>query len=1124
MMPFQNIALLLGIIISSLNQNFVNNQIIPYPEPGNRNLLAADLFHTLVEKQSSENVIFSPLSAETALTLLFNGAKGKTAENLQKVLRLKTLNETRIALDFGKFLKSILQSQANTSDSALFLANRIYAADGLKISEEFNKNAIENVNGLADNVNFAEGKLAADEINHWLAKQTQNNIKNLLSEDDIDALTNIVLVNGLYFKGIWRQSFNKEATKPSEFQLNLKEKTQVDMMHIQGTFNYADLPVLSATALELPYNSNNLSLLILLPNEIEGVEQLEVKLKTLEFNYIPSRLAAKKVCACIPKFRIEHELDLRKALEKSEILPYPDAGNHNLLAADLFHNVVDAKSSENIFFSPLSAETALTLLFAGAKGKTAENLQRVLRLKALDETGIAQDFGAFLKTVLKSQANTKTSDSALYLANRIYAADGLKISEEFNKNAIENFNGFAENVNFAEGKLAADKINNWLAQQTQDKIKNLLSEDDIDALTNIVLVNALYFKGTWKQSFNKEATKPSDFQLNLKETIPVDMMHIQGTFNYADMPELAATALELPYNSNNLSLLVILPNEIEGLEQLEIKLKNVEFNYIPSRLAAKNLCACIPKFRIEHELNLRKALENLDLSLIFSENADFGGIFGSSPNQFISAIKQKSVFEIDELGSLPAAKIENCQKDQLFNANHPFIYGVRSNAAVYFAGHMANHKKSPYLNKPVQKKNKETELTNFGATMTSLKSTVLILGLSLLQIINPTTAATIAPLQKSPNHNLFAADLFNVMVEGKSTQNIIYSPASIQTCMALTFIGAEGETAEEMRNVLRLGDGDKVQVAENFREFLKTAPTAADNLTDTTEVPLLKIASRLYVNEQLNVSAEFNEISQKYFDTQAEQVNFTDNKAVVEKINSWIEEKTESKIKDIMQEDAVNADTNAVVVNAIYFKAKWLNPFSQSSTSTSQFRLNLNDSMEAEIMYIEEYFGYVDLPELEASALEMPYENSDISMVIILPNEIEGLEKLEQNLRVMDLNEIIDKMTIRKAHVYVPKFRVEFDVDLKEPLEKLGLSTTFSSSANFKGLFSTPELQSISEVKHKAFLDVNEAGSEAAAATFTTLTTLSAVFDEPTFRADHPFIFAIRSKSAVYFAGHMAKI
>ncbi|XP_065369236.1 serine protease inhibitor 42Dd isoform X2 [Calliphora vicina] len=380
-------------------------------------------------------------------------------------------------------------------------------------------------------------------------------------------------------------------------------------------------------------------------------------------------------------------------------------------------------------------------------------------------------------------------------------------------------------------------------------------------------------------------------------------------------------------------------------------------------------------------------------------------------------------------------------------------------------------------------------------------------------------AGTIAP-SESASRNLFAADLFSVIVDKKSSENIVYSPASIQTCLALAYNGAEGETAEEMRKVLKLGQGNKTHVAEKYGEFLKTAfkQTKANE-----KAPQLKMANRLYVNDHLKVKTQFNKIAQDFFDSQAENVDFSQSQKVVEKINNWVAQQTENKIKDLLQADAVDGDTSAVLVNAIYFKAKWLHPFSEATTSKATFHLNSKQNMEVDTMYTDDRFGYVELPELQATALEMPYENSDISMLIILPNEIEGLEKLESKLRGVDLNDITSKMFVKSVDVFLPKFRLEFDINLKEPLNKLGLSSIFSQSANFSSLFDSPVPQRISEVKHKAFLDVNEAGSEAAAATYMKIVPMSLNLDQQTFRADHPFVFAIRSKTAVYFAGHVVK-
>lgn len=299
-----------------------------------------------------------------------------------------------------------------------------------------------------------------------------------------------------------------------------------------------------------------------------------------------------------------------------------------------------------------------------------------------------------------------------------------------------------------------------------------------------------------------------------------------------------------------------------------------------------------------------------------------------------------------------------------------------------------------------------------------------------------TTAAAAAAVAEDSSYNLFAADLFTALVEGKSGQNIIYSPASIQACLTLAFMGAEGETAEEMRRVLHLGKRPKLEIANTFAKFIQSHNKS--NHRTEEELPVLKMANRLYVNAALKVSEEFNRIAAEYFASQAEVVNFTHSKQAVANINNWVAQQTANRIQDLLKEDAFNSDTNALLINAIYFKAEWLNPFSQSTTSTATFYGSGNGAQPAEIMYNEGYYGYAELPELSATALEMPYNNSDISMLIILPNDVEqGLADLELKLKQRHLNDISDRMLVRKVHAYIPKFRIEFDVDLKEPLGKV---------------------------------------------------------------------------------------
>lgn len=289
----------------------------------------------------------------------------------------------------------------------------------------------------------------------------------------------------------------------------------------------------------------------------------------------------------------------------------PEPGNHNLLAVDLFYNAVNKKTAENVLFSPLSVESALTLALAGADGKTADDIRHALKVEG-DKGHITHDFHDFLESsVYKTQENIKAAGPELYVANHFVAADGINISPEFNKLAEKELYSHAENANFKDGKDGVEKINQLIQKETHDKITNLLTKDDINAQTNALLVNGMYFKGKFKYPFNKFDTKPTEFFLNTRDKKTIDMMHIQGKFNFAYLPEIDATALELPYANSDLTLLIMLPNNAGDLEQMEAKLKAFEFNYIPSRLEPKNMCAYIPKFRVEYKLDLQKILERV---------------------------------------------------------------------------------------------------------------------------------------------------------------------------------------------------------------------------------------------------------------------------------------------------------------------------------------------------------------------------------------------------------------------------------------------------------------------------------------------------------------------------------
>ncbi|KAI8037207.1 serine protease inhibitor 42Dd [Drosophila gunungcola] len=372
------------------------------------------------------------------------------------------------------------------------------------------------------------------------------------------------------------------------------------------------------------------------------------------------------------------------------------------------------------------------------------------------------------------------------------------------------------------------------------------------------------------------------------------------------------------------------------------------------------------------------------------------------------------------------------------------------------------------------------------------------------------------------SRNLFSRTLIDTITKDALEQsddgkvNTVFSPASVQSCLTLAFMGASGTTAEELRTGLQLGSGDRHHIARSFGEFWRT------NCNYGERGPVLKSVNRLYVNDTLELQPEFNEIAVDFFQSKAEAAKFADSEAATQQINAWVEQETEQRISNLLQSDAVSNETSAVLINALYFKGKWQKPFMPETTSLDAFHVDQDTRVEVSMMYQEDKFRFADLPHLKARAVQLPYEYSNIHMLILLPNETSGLRELELQLNTVDLADIDAAMVLQDVEIFLPRMSIEYDVDLKQILNQLGIAEVFSDKAQLDGLFTSRTGQKISAARHRGYINVNEAGSEAAAVTFMKIVPMMLNMNKKLFRADHPFVFYIRNSQAVFFAGRFA--
>ncbi|XP_049775708.1 leukocyte elastase inhibitor-like isoform X2 [Schistocerca cancellata] len=368
----------------------------------------------------------------------------------------------------------------------------------------------------------------------------------------------------------------------------------------------------------------------------------------------------------------------------------------------------------------------------------------------------------------------------------------------------------------------------------------------------------------------------------------------------------------------------------------------------------------------------------------------------------------------------------------------------------------------------------------------------------------------------SHSNTNFTVDLYKVLANEPG--NLFFSPLSIQVVLALVYFGAKGDTADELERGLHL-PRDK-QLTDNGINALMHQLSESQNV-------LLDIANRIYLRTGSEIKNEFKKTADRFL-AGVEQINFAETEQARKTINNWIENKTNGKIKDIIEEGALDAETLMVLVNAIYFKGAWLKVFYEDETKPTPFHLSSGTTEDVDMMYVEDHFQYVDLTELNTQALMLPYKDWNLNMVVLLPKEVNGLQELERNLDKVDVSDIVKRMTNNNVFVYLPKFKMEYFKTLKDTLITLGMESMFNpAKANFSGI--VDEKFVVSKVLHKAFIEVNENGTEAAAATV--LITEGAsfpLFPPPPpviFKADHPFIFFIVDEvtGTILFAGRFVK-
>ena len=359
-------------------------------------------------------------------------------------------------------------------------------------------------------------------------------------------------------------------------------------------------------------------------------------------------------------------------------------------------------------------------------------------------------------------------------------------------------------------------------------------------------------------------------------------------------------------------------------------------------------------------------------------------------------------------------------------------------------------------------------------------------------------------------NNSFAFDLYKQLRSEEG--NIFISPLSIRTALAMTYGGARGDTALQMADVLYFSLDQEKFHADMGALLGDLKESGSKGIYE------LYIANALWGQRGYEFLDEFLKLIRKNYDSRLRRVDFISaTEQARETINAWVERKTKGKIRNLIQKGIISYLTRLVLTNAIYFKANWKTQFKEEDTENAAFRLLSGDVVDAPFMFQEGKFRFLETADFQA--LEMPYAGDRLAMTIFLPRNLRGIKKFEKSLTAENLDNWLGVMQERAVIVYFPRFKVSSKFDLVEVLKSLGMVDAFSIvKADLSGINGTRELF-ISAVVHKAFVSVNERGTEASGAT-------GVVIDlgmTPAFRADHPFLFLIRDvqSGAILFIGRV---
>jgi serpin B len=378
-----------------------------------------------------------------------------------------------------------------------------------------------------------------------------------------------------------------------------------------------------------------------------------------------------------------------------------------------------------------------------------------------------------------------------------------------------------------------------------------------------------------------------------------------------------------------------------------------------------------------------------------------------------------------------------------------------------------------------------------------------------------------APNPAVDGNSTFAFELYAQLRQSEKG-NLFFSPASIHAALAMTYAGAKAETAAQMANVLHYPE-DRKALAAAYGTLLKTLNNAPLDW-DKKPAYALSIVNALWGQKGYPFVADFLTLNKEHFGAGLNEVDFAQSESARKTINDWVAQKTKDRIKDLIPQGVLDDLTRLVLTNAVYFKSRWAEEFREEATQDGPFTRLDGKPVTVPLMCRQDGYSYGENDQVQI--LELPYNRHALNMVIVLPKKAAGLPDVEKDLDAKRVGQWLAGLKGVEVLVTVPRFKIEGSFSLADALKAMGLTDAFVfKKANFTGVATVEDLY-ISAILHKSFVEVDEKGTEAAAATAVVMAA-GAAPGEPEkpriFKADHPFLFLIRHRATgeILFLGRL---